>query len=208
MWVAACGKLHTKVVRQDRVILHELGKWELVGLPKTDLHPSPERHGGRNGICVPGPQGKEASACQRDRRQNRLCPHSLAEILGADSNPITNTTSAQGAGEVDEAATTEADGGRSGCDRSAAQGRLGRAGDCAGAWSVAQRDQRGARARPRHGRPLRRRAGAGRGGSAVGPVGTPGQAGAGQPPVWRGGEAPAPTVVAGTNRRETQAHGG
>ena len=36
----------------------------------------------------------------------------------------------------------------------------------------------------------------------------PGQAGAGQPPVWRGGEAPAPTVVAGTDRRETQAHGG
>ena len=38
--------------------------------------------------------------------------------------------------------------------------------------------------------------------------GTPGQARARQPPVWRGGEAPAPTVVAGTNRRETQAHGG
>ena len=82
VWVAACGELHTKVVRQDRVILHELGKWGPVGLPKTDLHPSPERHGGRNRICVPGPQGKEASACQRDRRQNRPCPHSLAEILG------------------------------------------------------------------------------------------------------------------------------
>src|SRR3954466_4368740 len=48
---------------------------------------------------------------------------------GADSNSVANTTSAQRVGEVDEAATKEADGGRSGCDRSAAQGRLGRAGD-------------------------------------------------------------------------------
>src|SRR3954447_15524900 len=38
--------------------------------------------------------------------------------------------------------------------------------------------------------------------------GTPGQAGAGQPPVCRGGEAPATTVVAGADRRETQASGG
>src|SRR3954469_25107183 len=38
--------------------------------------------------------------------------------------------------------------------------------------------------------------------------GTPGQAGSGQPSVCRGGEAPAPTVVAGADRRETQAHGG
>ena len=45
----------------------------------------------------------------------------------------------------------------------------GRASDRAGAWPVAQRDQRGARAR--HGRLLRRRAGTGRGGSAVGDVG-------------------------------------
>ena len=69
---------------------------------------------------------------------------------------------------MDEAATTKADGGRSGCDRSAAQGRLGRAGDRAGAWPLAQRDQRGDRARMRHGRPLRRRAGTSRGGSAGG----------------------------------------
>src|SRR5215210_2877533 len=38
--------------------------------------------------------------------------------------------------------------------------------------------------------------------------GTPGQAGAGQPPVCRGGEAPAPTVVARADRWETQASGG
>src|SRR3954466_9295071 len=38
--------------------------------------------------------------------------------------------------------------------------------------------------------------------------GTPGQAGAGQPAVCRGGEAPAPTVVARADRRETQAPGG
>jgi D-psicose/D-tagatose/L-ribulose 3-epimerase len=68
----------------------------------------------------------------------------------ADSNSVANTTSAQEAGEVDAAATTEADDGRPGCDRCAAQGRLGRAGDRSGAWSVAQRDQRGVRARPRY----------------------------------------------------------
>src|SRR3954453_23741031 len=38
--------------------------------------------------------------------------------------------------------------------------------------------------------------------------GTPGQAGAGQPPVCRGGEAPAATVVARADRWETQASGG
>ena len=59
-----------------------------------------------------------------------------------------------------------------------------------------------------HGRQLRRRLSADRGGSAAGPVGTPGQAGAGQPPVCRGGEAPAAAVVAGADRRETQAPGG
>ena len=74
-------------------------------------------------------------------------------------------------------------------------------GDRAGAWPVAQRDQRGDRAR--HGRPLRRRAGTGRGGSAGG---TPGKARAGQPAVCRGGEAPA--AAAGADRRQTQASGG
>ena len=48
---------------------------------------------------------------------------------------------------MDAEATTEADSGRPSCDRAAAQGRLGRASDRAGAWPVAQRDQRGARAR-------------------------------------------------------------
>src|SRR5215218_9072735 len=76
---------------------------------------------------------------------------------------------------MDAEATPEADSGRPSCDRAAAQGRLGRASDRAGAWPVAQRDQRGAR--PRHGRLLRRRAGTGRGSSAVGPVGASGKAG-------------------------------
>src|SRR3954469_23248026 len=124
----------------------------------------------------------------------------------ADTNSIANTISAQGAGEVVAEATTEADSGSR--DRSAAARRLGRAGDRTGAWPLAERDQHGDRARPRTGRHLRRRHSAGCSGSAVGSVGTPGQARARQPAVWRGGEAPAPTVVAGTDRRETQAPGG
>src|SRR3954466_2878553 len=107
---------------------------------------------------------------------------------------------------MDAEATTEADSGRPDCDRAAAQGRLGGASDRARAWPVAQRDQRGARAR--HGRLLRRRAGTGRGGSAVGPIGTPGKAGAGQPAVCRGGEAAAAAVVAGADRGAAQAPGG
>ena len=82
---------------------------------------------------------------------------------------------------MDAEATTEADSGRSGCDRSAAERWLGRAGDRAGAWPLAQRDQYGDRARSGTGWQLRRRASAGRGGSAAGPVGTSGQAGAGSP---------------------------
>jgi putative NADPH-quinone reductase len=58
--------------------------------------------------------------------------------IRADSSSVTNTTSAQRAGEVDATATTEADSGRPGCDRAAAQGRC--AGDRARAWPVAQRD--------------------------------------------------------------------
>src|SRR3954466_6675150 len=38
--------------------------------------------------------------------------------------------------------------------------------------------------------------------------GTPGQARTGRPSICRGGEAPAPAVVAGADRRETQAPGG
>src|SRR3954454_7709652 len=94
----------------------------------------------------------------------------------ADSNSVANTTSAQRAGEVDAEATTEADSGRPGRDRSAAERRLGRAGDRVGAWSLAQRDQYGDRARPGTERQLRRRPSAGRSGSAAGPVGTPDQA--------------------------------
>src|SRR4051812_39144924 len=60
-------------------------------------------------------------------------------------------------------------------------------------WPVAQRDQRGARART--GRQLRRRAGTGRGGSAVGDVGQ-----SWQPAVCRGGEAAA--AAAGADRGE------
>jgi hypothetical protein len=60
-------------------------------------------------------------------------------ISWADSSSITNTISALGAGEVDATATTEADGGRPGYDRAAAQGRC--ASDRARAWPVAQRDQ-------------------------------------------------------------------
>src|SRR3954470_22585001 len=101
--------------------------------------------------------------------------------------------------KVDATATTEADGGS--CDRAAAQGRLGRASDRARAWPVTQRDQRGAR--PRHGRLLRRRAGTGRGGSAVGDVGQ-----SWQPVVCRGGGAAAAAVVTGTDRGAAQAPGG
>src|SRR5215216_3085412 len=97
----------------------------------------------------------------------------------ADSSSVANTTSAQGAGEVDAEATTEADSGRPGRDRSAAERRLGRAGDRAGAWPFTQRDQYGDWARSGTGWQLRRRLGAGRSGSAVRPVGTPGQAGTG-----------------------------
>src|SRR4051812_50180430 len=66
-------------------------------------------------------------------------------------------------------------------------------------WPVAQRDQRGARART--GRQLRRRAGTGRGGSAVGDVGQ-----SWQPAVCRGGEAAA--AAAGADRGAAQAPGG
>jgi hypothetical protein len=66
----------------------------------------------------------------------------------ADSNSVTNTTSAQRAGEVDAEATTEADGGGPGYDRTAAEGWLGCAGHGTGAWPVAQRDQCGDCARP------------------------------------------------------------
>src|SRR3954451_14040098 len=126
----------------------------------------------------------------------------------ADSNSVTNTTSAQGAGEVNAEATTEGDRGRPGCDRSAAERWLGRAGDRAGAWPLAQRDQYGDRARPGTGRHLRCWLSADRGGSAAGPIGTPGQARTGQPSVCRGGEAAAAAVVARADRRETQASGG
>src|SRR3954469_501357 len=97
----------------------------------------------------------------------------------ADSNSVANTTSAQGAGEVDAEATTEADSGRPGRNRSAAERRLGRAGDRAGAWPFIQRDQYEDWARSGTGRQLRRRVGTDRGGSAAGPVGTSDQAGAG-----------------------------
>jgi hypothetical protein len=99
--------------------------------------------------------------------------------------------------KMDAEATPEADSGRPGCDRAAAQGRC--ASDRARAWPVAQRDQRGAR--PRHGWLLRRRAGTGRGSSAAGDVGQ-----SWQPVVCRGGEAAAAT--AGADRREAQASGG
>src|SRR3954468_14517539 len=83
-------------------------------------------------------------------------------IPQADSNSLANTTSAQRAGEVDAEATTEADSGRPGRHRSAAERRLGRAGDGAGGWRLPQRDQYGDRARPGTGRQLRRRPSAGR----------------------------------------------
>src|SRR3954454_10998305 len=99
------------------------------------------------------------------------------QVNRADSSSVANTLSAQGAGEVDAEATTEADSGRPGRDRSAAERRLGRAGDRAGAWPFTQRDQYGDWARSGTGRQLRRRVGTGRGGSAMGPVGTSDQAG-------------------------------
>src|SRR3954469_20443720 len=95
----------------------------------------------------------------------------------ADSSSVANTTSAQGAGEVDAETTTEADSGRPGRDRSARERRRGGAGDRAGAWPFTQRDQYGDWARSGTGRQLRRRVGTGRGGSAMGPVGTSDQAG-------------------------------
>src|SRR3954447_12078235 len=75
-----------------------------------------------------------------------------ALVNEADSSSVANTTSAQGAGEVDAETTTEADSGRPGCNRSAAERWLGRAGDRAGAWPLAQCDQYGDRARPGTGR--------------------------------------------------------
>src|SRR5687768_9698638 len=45
MRVAARSELHAKVIRQDRVVLHELGKWGLIGSPETDPHLALERHG-------------------------------------------------------------------------------------------------------------------------------------------------------------------
>jgi hypothetical protein len=45
MRVAARSELHAKVIRQDRVVLHELGKWGLIGPPEPDLHPSLVCHG-------------------------------------------------------------------------------------------------------------------------------------------------------------------
>jgi hypothetical protein len=45
MRVATRGELHAKVIRQDVVVLHELGKWRSIGPPEPDLHPSLERHG-------------------------------------------------------------------------------------------------------------------------------------------------------------------
>ena len=60
--VAAGAEFDAKVVRQDVVVPHELGKWRLIGPPEPDLYPPLERHGRRNGIRVPVPQGKEAGA--------------------------------------------------------------------------------------------------------------------------------------------------
>jgi hypothetical protein len=80
--VAARGELQAKVIGQDRVILHVLGKWRLIGPPEADLHPSLERLGRRYRIRVPIPQGKEASACQRHWRQDHPTPQSLTEFLG------------------------------------------------------------------------------------------------------------------------------
>ena len=72
---------------------------------------------------------------------------------------------------MDAEATTEADSGSPGRDRSAAERWLGRAGDRAGAWPLAQRDQYGDRARPGTGRHLRCWLSADRGGSAAGDAG-------------------------------------
>ena len=66
MRVAARGEFYAKAIRQDVVVLHVLGKWRLIGPPEPDLHPSLERHGRRYRIRVPTPQGKEASAGQRN----------------------------------------------------------------------------------------------------------------------------------------------
>jgi hypothetical protein len=52
MRVAARGELHAEVIRQDRVVLHELGKWGLIGPPEPDLHPSLERHGRRDRVRI------------------------------------------------------------------------------------------------------------------------------------------------------------
>src|SRR3954451_25121801 len=85
MRVAAHGELHAKVIRQDRVVLHELGKWRLIGPPETDLYPSLERLGRRYRVRVPIPQGKEASAGQCHWRQDHPTPQSLTEFSG---NPM------------------------------------------------------------------------------------------------------------------------
>src|SRR3954453_14537698 len=66
MRVAARGEVHVKVIGQDVVVLHELGKWGLIGPPETNPHLSFERHGRRNWVRVPSSQGEEASACQHN----------------------------------------------------------------------------------------------------------------------------------------------
>src|SRR4051812_40182778 len=63
----------------------------------------------------------------RVTRRSRATGRDPKRFSWADSNSVANTTSAQRAGEVDAEATTEADSGSR--DRSAAERRLGRAGD-------------------------------------------------------------------------------
>jgi len=82
MRVTARGEVHAQVMRQDPVILDELGEGRLIGPPEPDLYLSLERHGRRDRVRIPGPQGKEASAGQRNWRQDRPTPHHLTEFLG------------------------------------------------------------------------------------------------------------------------------
>jgi hypothetical protein len=82
MRITAGVELHAKMIRQDLVVLHEIGKRRLFKPREAEFHPSLERHGRRNRVGVPVPQGEEASVCQPAWRHRQAILHSLTEVVG------------------------------------------------------------------------------------------------------------------------------
>jgi tryptophan synthase beta chain len=122
----------------------ELGLIEARAYPQTPCFEAAVLFARNEGI-VPAPEAShavkaaidEALRCKREGKAEvilfNLSGHGHFDMQAyteADSNSVTNTSSAERAGEVDAKATTEADGGRPGYDRSAAEGWLGRTGHC------------------------------------------------------------------------------